>query len=108
MKMKKFLIIYFIFVFSLFILYAALRMEEAGAQKQANVVNKSQRKNIFIIFTDKFEPVGRVIAQSLNGTMIYDWKNAEEAVLEMKEVEERYRKCERDYKIFVQYDKWPY
>ena len=76
MKMKKFLIIYFIFVFSLFILYAALRMEEAGAQKQANVVNKSQRKNIFIIFTDKFEPVGRVIAQSLNGTMIYDWKNA--------------------------------
>lgn len=108
MKMKKFLTFYFIFAFSLFILYAALRMKEAGTQEQANVVNKSQRKNTFIIFTDKFEPMGRVICQTPNETIIYDWKSAEDAVLEMKEVEERYRKCDRNYEFFIQYDKWPY
>lgn len=104
MKMKKFLIFYFIFVFSLFILHLALKTKETNAREQINVV----KKQIFVILTDKIAPMGRVICQTSNGTIIYDWKSAEDAVLEMKEAEERYRKCERDYKTFVQYDKWPH
>lgn len=108
MKMKKFLTFYFIFAFSFFISYLALRQNEAIGREQKNVVHKEQGKKIVIILTDKIEPMGRVICQTSNGTMIYDWKSAEEAVLEMKEAEERYRKCGRDYKFFIQYDKWPY
>ena len=108
MKMKKFLILYFIFVFSLYILYLALRMKASYAQEQENVVHKNQKKKIVLIFTDKIELMGRVICQTPGGTMIYDWKSAEDAVLEMKEAEEHYRKCGRDYKFFIQYDKWPY
>lgn len=108
MKMKKFLMLYFIFVFSLPILYLVLRLKEADAREQADVANKNQKKKTIIILTDKFEPMGRVIRQTPKGTIIYDWKSAEDAVLEMKELEERYRKCERNYKFFIQYDKWPY
>ena len=108
MKMKEFLIFYFIFVFSLYILYLVLMTKASDAQEQENIVHKNQKKKIVLIFTDKIEPMGRVICQTPSGTMIYDWKSAEDAVLEMKEAEEHYRKCGRDYKFFIQYDKWPY
>ncbi len=99
MKMKKFLIIYLIFAFSLFISCLAAKTKEANAQEQ---INKTQRGKLFI-FTDKFEPTGRVICQTFNETMVYDWKSAKDAVLELKEEEERFRKCGRDYKFYVQY-----
>lgn len=102
MKMKKFLILYFIFVFLLLILYLAL-ISKASDARQETVVRKNH-KNTVVIITDKFEPMGRVICQTPKRTMIYDWKSAEDAVLELKEMEERYRKCERNYEFFIQYD----
>lgn len=108
MKMKKFLMLYFIFIFSLSILYLVLRLKEAEAREQETVVCKNH-KNTVVIITDKFEPMGRVICQTSNGgTMIYDWKSVENAVLELKEVEERYSKRKGGYKFFIQYDRWPY
>lgn len=82
-------------------------MKETDAREQENVVHKNQKKTVIII-TNKFEPMGRVICQTPNGTMIYDWKSVEDAILEMEEVKERYRKSEGGYKFFIQYDRWPY
>ena len=96
MKSKKFLIFYLAFIFSFFIL------KTAGGREEFKKYPK-----VIIILTDRIEPIGRVICQSWNRTIIYEWKGVNYAILELKELKDRYGDS-KDYDLFIQYDKWPY
>ncbi|MBU6431608.1 MAG: hypothetical protein KGJ58_00630 [Patescibacteria group bacterium] len=81
-------------------------IKQSGAA-DANVSKNEKKNDILSIFSIKeFKVQGRVIRDTGNGIVVYDWKDAGDAILEMQEIKERYRNCHRDSDFYIEYDKY--
>lgn len=99
--MKKFLIYYFIFVIfaciSIFILRVRAREKIVSAKVEP-------RKKIIVISTVTIEPLARVVRESGNEIVFFEWMAVEDATLVMEEQIKKFNNQGRRLNIHLEYN----
>lgn len=104
MKMKKFLVRYVVFVFSLIFLLMIMSVSSKGDDSWGKTnYTDDKDKGVKFTITEELKPKARIICKIDNGVAFGEWIGVEEALLERIKMRWRFR----IYEVYVQYDKWP-